>query len=99
MFSTNGSHNCCGAPEAIAEAIAILPGNTFFVEKITKNRLRGRLIARIGGASVRKINLLFTIVCGCALAVSANAARTESLSFKPQTVFQKRTDKAVSEPS
>jgi hypothetical protein len=48
---------------------------------------------------VRKINLLLTIVCGCALAVSANAARTESLSFTPQTVFQKRTDKAVPEPS
>lgn len=51
------------------------------------------------GASVRTINLLLTIVCGCALAVSANAARTESLSFTPQTVFQKRTDKEVSEPS
>ena len=61
--------------------------------------MRGCLIAWIGGAPVRKITLLFTIVCGCALAVSANAARTESLSFKPQTVFQKRTDKAVSEPS
>lgn len=48
---------------------------------------------------MRKINLLLTIVCGCALAVSANAARTESLSFTPQTVFQKRTDKEVSEPS
>jgi len=48
---------------------------------------------------VRKTNLLFTIVWGCALAVSANAARTESLSFTPQTVFQKRTEKAVSEPS
>jgi hypothetical protein len=83
----------------ISKAMSILPGITFFVEKITKNRLRGCLIAWIGGASVRKINLLFTIVCGCALAVSANAARTESLSFKPQTVFQKRTDKAVSEPS
>jgi hypothetical protein len=48
---------------------------------------------------VRKINLLVTTLCGCTLAVSANAARTESLSFTPQTVFQKRADKAVSEPS
>jgi hypothetical protein len=48
---------------------------------------------------VRKTTLLSTILCGCALAVSANAARTESLSFTPQTVFQKRADKAVSEPS
>lgn len=61
--------------------------------------MRGCLIAWIGGASVRKTNLLLTIVCGCALAVSANAARTESLSFTPQTVFQKRTDKEASEPS
>jgi hypothetical protein len=33
------------------------------------------------------------------LAVSANAARTESLSFKPQAVFEKRGEKAASEPS
>jgi hypothetical protein len=48
---------------------------------------------------VRKINLLFTVISGCALAVSANAARTEALSFQPQSVFQKRTDKAASEPA
>jgi hypothetical protein len=64
---------------------------TFFVEKIAKNRLRARPIAWIGGASVRKITLLLTIVWGCALAVSAHAARTESLSFTPRSVFQKRT--------
>ena len=69
------------------------------MENIFKNRLHTPPIQPIGGASVRKINLLLTIVCGCALAVSANAARTESLSFTPQTVFQKRTDKAVSEAS
>lgn len=99
MFSTDGSHNCRTARGEITEAIRSCPGITFFVEQITKNPLRGRLIAWIGGASVRKFNLLFTVVCGCALAVSANAARTESLSFTPQTVFQKRTGKAVSEPS
>jgi len=48
---------------------------------------------------VRKINLLFTVISGCTLAVSANAARTEALSFEPQSVFQKRTDKAASEPA
>jgi len=48
---------------------------------------------------VRKINLLFTVISGCALAVSANAARTEALSFQPQSVFQKRPEKAVSEPA
>jgi hypothetical protein len=59
--------------------------------------LRRHPIAWIGGASVRKINLLFTVISGCALAVTANAARTEALSFQPQSVFQKRTDKAASE--
>jgi hypothetical protein len=39
---------------------------------------------------VRKTTILSTILCGCALAVSANAARTESLTFKPQTVFKQR---------
>lgn len=73
---------------------------TFFIEKITKNRLRGPLIEWIGGAPVRKTTLLSTIFFGCALAVSANAARTESLSFKPQTVFQKRAgDTAQAAPS
>jgi len=48
---------------------------------------------------VRKITLLFTVVSGCALAVSAHAARTEALSFQPQSVFQKRTEKAAAEPA
>jgi hypothetical protein len=48
---------------------------------------------------VRKITLLTTILCGCALAVSANAARTESLTFKPRSVLQERTGNAASAPS
>jgi hypothetical protein len=48
---------------------------------------------------VRKLILLITTCCGCALAVSADAARTESLSFAPQSVFHKRTEKAASKPS
>lgn len=67
--------------------------------KITRNRLRWRLIAWIGALPVRKITLLLTTFCGGALAVSANAARTESLSFTAQTVFQKRADDTVSTPS
>jgi len=47
---------------------------------------------------VRRITLSITILGSCALAVSANAARTESLSFKPQTVFQKRASETNSEP-
>jgi hypothetical protein len=81
-----------------SQADLATPKITSFVEEITRNRLRRCLPAWIGGASVRKISLLFTLVSGCALAVSANAAQTENLSFKPQTVFQKRPDKAVSEP-
>jgi hypothetical protein len=48
---------------------------------------------------VRKIALLISVLCGCALAVSANAARTESLTFKPQSALQERTGTAVSAPS
>jgi hypothetical protein len=40
---------------------------------------------------VRKTTILSTILCGCALAVSAKAARTESLNFKTQTAFGERT--------
>src|SRR5205814_1979418 len=69
------------------------------VKKIEKNRLRRPRIEWIGGAPLRKTTFLSTVLCGCALTVSANAARTESLSFTPQTVFQKRADKAVSESS
>src|SRR5436190_19520945 len=81
------------------KANLVLPRLTSFVEETTKNRLRECLIEWIGGASVSKTILPLTIICGCALAVSANAARTESLSFKPQTVFQKRTEEPVQELS
>src|SRR5436305_9004841 len=76
-----------------------LPRITSFVEETAKNGLRGCHIRWIGGASVPKTILPLTIICGCALAVSANAARTESLSFKPQTVFQKRTEEPVQDLS
>ena len=72
---------------------------TFFMEKITRNRLRRPFIEWIGGASVRKTTLLSTIFCGCALAVSANAAKTESLTFKPQTVFKQRNGTAPAAPA
>lgn len=81
------------------EADSATPLITSFVEEQTRNRLRNGLIQRIGGASVSKLILPLSIVCGCALAVSANAARTESLSFGTQTVFQKRAEKAAAEPS
>jgi hypothetical protein len=69
------------------------------VKKIGKNRLRRPLIEWIGGAPVRKTTILSTILCGCALAVSANAARPESLTFKPQSVFKQRNDEAASKPA
>jgi hypothetical protein len=72
---------------------------TSFVKETTRNPLRARLVEWIRDASVRKTILPLTVMCGCALAVSAQAARTDSLSFAPQAVFQKRTEKAVPEPS
>jgi hypothetical protein len=48
---------------------------------------------------VRKTTILSTILCGCALAVSANAARPESLTFQPQSVFKQRSGDAPSAPA
>jgi hypothetical protein len=47
---------------------------------------------------VRNTTILSTIFCGCALAVSANAARPESLTFKPQTVFKQRNGDTPAAP-
>ncbi|HYJ07053.1 MAG TPA: hypothetical protein VEX43_18125 [Chthoniobacterales bacterium] len=52
----------------------------------------------IGGAPVRKITLLLTVVLGGAFAASASAAKTESLNFKPSFVFKDRSGKTVSAP-
>jgi hypothetical protein len=74
------------------------PAFTFFVKKISKNRLRRLPIQCIGGAPVRKITLLLTVVLGGAFAVSASAAKTESLNFKPRFVFKDRNGRTVSAP-
>lgn len=68
------------------------------MKKIVKNRLRELPIECIGGAPVRKITLLLTVFSLCAAAVSASAARTENLTFKPQFVFKDRNGKTVSAP-
>jgi hypothetical protein len=47
---------------------------------------------------VRKITLLLAIVSASAFAVSASAAKTENLTFKPQFVFKDRNGKMVSAP-
>ena len=52
----------------------------------------------IGGAPVRKITLLLTVVLGGAFAASASAAKTESLNFKPSFIFKDRSGKTVSAP-
>lgn len=52
----------------------------------------------IGGAPVRRITLLLTIVLGAAFAASASAAKTDSLNFKPKFVFKDRNGKTVSAP-
>ena len=68
------------------------------MKKFVKNRLREAPIECIGGAPVRKITLLLPIILACAVAVSASAAKTENLNFKPQFVFKDRNGKMVSAP-
>jgi hypothetical protein len=76
----------------------LLPQAFLFMKKIVKNRLRMASIECIGGAPVRKTILLLTVLSACAMAVSASAARTENLNFKPHFVFKDRTGKTVSAP-
>jgi hypothetical protein len=68
------------------------------MKKTLKNRLRLAPIECIGGASVRKIILLLTVVSGFSVTFSASAARTDNLNFKPQFVFKDRNGKTVSAP-
>jgi hypothetical protein len=68
------------------------------MKKIVRNRLRDTPIKCIGGAPVRKTILLLAVISACAMAVSASAAKTENLSFKPQFVFKDRNGKTVSAP-
>ena len=65
---------------------------TELAEELGRNHLRVRPIQPIGGASVSKIILPLTIICGFYLAVSANATPKDTLSFKTQTVFQKAAE-------
>jgi hypothetical protein len=68
------------------------------MEKIVKNRLRHASIECIGGAPVRKIILLITVISAIGAAGSAFAARTENLNFKPEFVFKDRNGRTVSAP-
>jgi hypothetical protein len=67
------------------------------MKKILRNRLHRPLIECIGGAPVRKITLLLIVILG-GFVVSASAAKTESLNFKPSFVFKDRNGKTVSAP-
>jgi len=75
------------------------PPVTSFVEKLGKKSLRKCLIEWIGGASVPTTSFLTIIVLSAASAVSTNAATSESLSFKTQSVFGKRNSDSDSTPS
>ncbi len=68
------------------------------MKKNVKNRLRVRPIQCIGGGFMRSIILLFALVFVFGTALSASAARTENLNFKPQFVFKDRNGKMVSAP-
>jgi hypothetical protein len=65
---------------------------------IAKNRLRLPSIKCIGGASVRKITFLLTVVSASSVVFSASAAHSDSLNFKSQFVFKDRNGKTVSAP-
>ncbi len=68
------------------------------MKKFLKNRLRTRPIKCIGGGFMRKTILLFALVFVFGAALSASAAKTENLEFKPQFVFKDRNGKMVSAP-
>src|SRR5215831_13459357 len=71
---------------------------TSLPKKQGKNRLLKPTSRSIGAPLVAKLTLPLTIICGCALALSAQAAQPDSLHFKTQTVFDRQNDKAKSEP-
>jgi hypothetical protein len=68
------------------------------MKKMAKNRLRRGQIQCIGGGFMRKTILLFAFVFVFGTALSASAAKTESLNFRPQFVFKDRNGKTVSAP-
>ena len=74
------------------------PVITVQVVKMAKKCLRIPPIKRIGGASVKKFTLPLVVFSACTLAASANAARPGSLTFTPQTVFEKNSSESGSAP-
>ena len=68
------------------------------MKKIVRNRLRTGQIGCIRGGFMRKTILLFAFVFVFGTALSAFAAKTENLTFKPQFVFKDRNGKTVSAP-
>jgi hypothetical protein len=68
------------------------------MKEIVKNRLRMGRIRSIRGGFMRKTTLLFAFIFIFGAALSAFAAKTESLTFKPQFVFKDRNGKTVSAP-
>ena len=68
------------------------------MKEIVKNRLRMGKIRSIRGGFMRKTTLLFAFIFIFGAALSAFAAKTESLTFKPQFVFKDRNGKTVSAP-
>src|SRR3954470_10171710 len=67
-----------------------------FMEIIVKNRLRMGPIEPIWGGFMRKFTLLLALLFVFGAALSATAAKTDNLNFKPQFVFKDRSGKTVS---
>jgi hypothetical protein len=68
------------------------------MKKLVKNRLRRGQIECIWGDFMRKITLLFALLFAFGAALSANAAKTDTLTFKKQFVFKDRDGKTASAP-
>jgi hypothetical protein len=68
------------------------------MKEIVRNRLRMGHFQSIWGGFMRKTNLLFAFIFVFGAALSASAAKTENLTFKPQFVFKDRNGKTVSAP-
>ena len=68
------------------------------MEKIVKNRLRMGPIESIWGGFMRKFTPLLALLFVFGAALSATAAKTDNLNFKPQFVFKDRSGKTVSAP-
>jgi hypothetical protein len=66
----------------------------YYTVRSQKNCLHTGSIRSIEGASVVRLNTFFIVLSSCVLAISANASRSDALSFSAQKAMQKHGDNA-----